>query len=367
MTRLIYLLVPALMFAACNGGKTGDKAAELAKLKQQRADIDVQIKKLEGEGGKTEGTSTGVAAVSVTEVKPTDFNAFVEVQSQITGEENIMTSPKAPGTVKSVLVQTGQKVHQGQVLALLDASTVEQQIETLMPQLHLQKSLYEKQQSLWKQNIGTEVQLMTAKAQVEATEKQIDALKAQRDLYRVVSPINGTVDAVNLRVGEAAAPGMTGIRVVSNEKLKAEASLGENYLGKVRQGDRVLLVFPDINDSIKATLSYVSAAVDPVSRSFTAQVRLSNNSKLHPNMSCKMRIINYENSHALVVPVSVIQHTSEGSMLYIADGNKAKSVIVTTGRNANGRVEILSGLKSGDKVITKGYQELDNGKQITIL
>jgi RND family efflux transporter MFP subunit len=236
-----------------------------------------------------------------------------------------------------------------------------------MPQLHLQKSLYEKQQNLWKQNIGTEVQLMTTKAQLEATEKQIEALKAQRDLYRVVSPINGTVDAVNLKVGEAAAPGMTGIRVVSFDKLKAEASLGENYLGKVKQGDRVLLVLPDLNDSLKATLTYVSQAVDPVSRAFTVQVRLANNSRLHPNMSCKMKILNYENPHALVVPVSVIQHTSEGPMLYVADGSKAKSVFVKIGRNANGLVEVLSGLKPGDKVITRGYEELDNGKQINIL
>lgn len=317
--------------------------------------------------GKQDTTASKAAAVSVTEVQPQDFTAHVEVQSAITGDENINATPKAPGTVQNILVQAGQRVGKGQVLATLDASTVEQQIETLMPTLHLQKSIYEKQQNLWKQNIGTEVQLMTAKAQMEATEKQIEALKAQRDLYRVVSPINGVVDAVNLKAGEAAAPGMNGIRVVSYDKLKAEASLGENYLGKVKTGDRVLLIFPDVNDSMRTTLSYVSQAVDAVSRAFTVQVRLGNNPKLHPNMSCKMLIQNYENPHALVVPVSVIQHTQEGDMLYVADGDKAKSVMVTTGRNANGQVEILSGLHPGDKVITKGYEELDNGKQITIL
>jgi membrane fusion protein, multidrug efflux system len=334
-------------------------------MKKQRDELDAKIKTMEA--GKPDTSGARTTAVSVTEVQPTDFNGFVEVQSQINGDENIMASPKAPGTVQRILVQPGQHVGRGQVLATLDASTVEQQIQTLMPQLHLQKSVYEKQQNLWKQNIGTEVQLMTSKAQMEATEKQIEALKAQRDLYRVVSPINGVVDAVNLKAGEAAAPGMTGIRVVSYDKLKAEASLGENYLGKVKQGNRVLLILPDINDSIKTTLSYVSQAVDPVSRAFTVQVRLANNNKLHPNMSCKMRILNYENPQALVVPVSVIQHTSEGDMLYVADGDKARSVMVKTGRNANGQVEILSGLKPGDKVITRGYEELDNGKQITIL
>lgn len=362
MKRLFLLLVPAIIVASCGGGNKPDKAAELAKLKKERSEIDLKIKALEA--GKQD--SAKVVPVSVLDLQPVHFNAFVEVHSQITGDENVLASPQAPGTVKSVLVQSGQKVSKGQVLAILDAAVVEQQMEALQPQLTLLRSVYEKQQALWKQNIGTEVQLMSAKAQYEGVEKQIAAMKAQKDLYRVVSPINGTVDAVNLKVGEAASPGMTGIRVVSYDKLKAEANLGENYLGKVKQGDPVSLILQDVNDTIKTSLSYVAQAVDPASRAFMVQVRLGSNSRIHPNMSCIMKIANYENSHALVVPVSVIQNTSKGTMLYVADGGTAKAVLVTTGRNANGQVEILSGLKAGDKVITVGYESMEEGQHISI-
>ncbi|MFI5195683.1 MAG: efflux RND transporter periplasmic adaptor subunit [Chitinophagales bacterium] len=361
MKQLVYLLIPAMIFASC--GSNPDKAEELAKLKKQRGEIDLKIKALEA--GKKD--SVQVIPVSVTEVQPVDFNAYVEVQSQIAGDENILATSQMPGIVKSISVHAGQKVSKGQVLAVLDASAIEQQIEAMTPQLTLTKSVYEKQQNLWAQNIGTEVQLMTSRAAYEGVQKQILALKAQRDLSRIVSSISGTVDAVNIKVGEVCSPGMNGIRVVSYDKLKAEASLGENYLGKVKQGNPVLIVLPDVNDSIRTTLSYVSQAVDPVSRAFIVQVHLANNSKLHPNMSCIMKISNYENPHALIVPVSVIQKTSQGTMLYIADGNKSKAVYVTTGRNANGMVEILSGLKAGDKVITKGFEEMDNGKTIIIM
>jgi len=362
MKRLILLLVPAIIIASCGGGNKPDKATELAKLKKERGEIDLKIKALEA--GKKDVAK--VVPVSVQDIQLTHFNAFIEVHSQITGDENVLASPQAPGTVKSVLVQSGQKVSKGQVLAILDAAVVEQQMEALQPQLGLLKSVYEKQQALWAQNIGTEVQLMSAKAQYEGVQKQIAAIKAQKDLYRVVSPINGTVDAVNLKVGEAASPGMTGIRVVSYDKLKAEANLGENYLGKVRQGDPVWLILQDVNDTIKTSLSYVAQAVDPASRAFMVQVRLGSNSRIHPNMSCIMKIANYENSHALVVPINVIQNTSKGAMLYIADGNMAKSVPVTLGRNANGKLEILSGLKPGDKVITVGYESMEEGQQINI-
>ena len=363
MKRLIFLLVPAIIFVSCGSSKP-DKAAELANLKKERAEVDAKIKALEP--AKTDTASVKVTPVSVSIMQPVEFNAYIEVQSQIVGDENILATPQSPGVVKSIMVSTGQRVTKGQVLAVLDASIVEHQMDAMKPQLTLTKSIYEKQQKLWEQNIGTEIQLMTAKANYEATEKQIASLKTQWDLYRVVSPINGMIDAVNLKVGEAAAPGMNGVRVISYDKLKAEASLGENYLGKVKQGDPVTLALPDINDSISTTLSYVSQAVDPVSRAFIVQVRLSNNNKLHPNMACIMKISNYKNPHALVVPVSVIQKTSQGTMLYIADGDIAKAVLVTTGRNSNGKVEILSGLNPGDKVITTGFEELDNGQKVIL-
>jgi membrane fusion protein (multidrug efflux system) len=176
------------------------------------------------------------------------------------------------------------------------------------------------------------------------------------------------IDAVQLKVGDMAQPGnpMTGIRVVSYAKLKAEANLGENYLGKVKQGDPVTLIFPDTNDSVKAKLSYVGRAVDPLSRSFHVEVRLNNDARLHPNMSCIMKIANYENSKALIIPISVLQKTSKGTMVYVAAGNVAKLVPVTTGRISNGLVEVLSGLNTGDKVVVAGYQDLDEGEAIAI-
>ena len=191
-------------------------------------------------------------------------------------------------------------------------------------------------------------------------------MKAQRALYSIVSPINGTVDAVNVKVGDPAQPGFGGFHVINLDKLKAEASLGENYIGKVRQGDAVTLVLSGVNDSINSKLNYVAQSVDPSSRAFLVQVKLGNNKKLHPNMSCIMKISNYENAHALIVPVSVIQKTSSGPAVYVVDGGVAKSVNVTVGSNANGMVEVLSGLKPGDQVITTGYEDMDNGQKIVI-
>jgi RND family efflux transporter MFP subunit len=262
------------------------------------------------------------------------------------------------------MVHAGQKVSKGQLLATLDAAAVEQQIKAAEVQLTLYKSLYEKQKSLWEQNIGTEVQLMQAKAQYEANAKQKEALVAQRNMYRIVAPISGTVENLSLKQGDMASPGQTGIRVVSFDQLKVEANLGENYIGKVKTGDPVNVVFPDMNDSIKTKLSFVSQSVDPISRAITVQVKLPGGKKIYPNMSSRLKIANYENHNALVIPVSVIQKTAEGEMVYVVEGGKAKATLITTGRNSNGMVEVLSGLKAGDKVVTEGFADLDNGAAV---
>lgn len=364
MKYFILILSTSFIITSCgNPTKKGD--SELSKLKQERSLLDEKIKKLEEQFPDSNVLKT--ASVSILEVQKTDFKSFIEVQSNIIGDQNVLASSQAPGTIKQIVAKLGQHVSKGQVLAVLDATAIEQQINAVNVQIGLLKSVYEKQDILYKQDIGSEIQLMQSKAAYDGAMRQKDVLVAQKNMYRIVSPINGIVDNIPLKVGDIVSPGMVGIRVVNFDQLKAEAHLGENYIGKVKENANVSIILPDINDSIQTKLSYVGRQIDPISRTFLVQVRLANNSKIYPNMSCRLKIANYENKNAIVVPIKVIQKTAEGDMLYIANGNKAKAIIVTQGNINNGMVEILSGLNEGDKVIVVGYNDLNNNDPIQIL
>lgn len=365
MKTTIALVSTVLLLASCGGGgnQGANSAEKLTKLKQQRAELDQQIKALETEASKNRPAKA--TPVTVMEITPGAFNAYVEVQAAIQSDENIMATPQAPGTVTKVLVKTGQRVGKGQVLATLDAGPVEQQIKAQDAQIALLKQLYEKQQKLWAQNIGTEVQLLSAKTSYDAAISQRAALVEQRAMYQIKAPISGVVDEVNVFVGTMASPGMSGIRVVNNSALKAIASLGESNLGQVNTGDPVKLVL-NSGDTIRTKLSYVGKAINPSSRTFDVEVRLGNNAKLSPNMSCRMMIESYERGNAIVIPISVVQKTSQGNMVFLANGNAARETPVSLGRTYNGMVEITSGLSAGDRVIVEGYQDLESGEAIVM-
>lgn len=363
MKRTLYILLSAAVLASC-GDKKDNKQEQLLKLKKERAALDQKINELEAVVGKTNPQKA--TAISITKLETQPFSATIDVQAQVTGQEDVVASSQAPGIVKKVLVHNGQRVGKGQTLAILDAAAVEQQINAQQAQLTLAKQLYDKQQKLWAQNIGTEIQLLQAKANYEAAQSQHAALVAQKDMYLIKAPISGMVDNVALTEGDMVSPGMNGIPVISKDKLKAQANLGENYLGKVKAGDPVTLIFGDKADSLKTKLSFVGQEVNPVSRAFLVEVNLPASSRFNPNMSCQMRIANYENNQAFVIPVSIIQKTGDGEIVYVAEGGKARAVSIKTGRNSNGKVEVLDGLKAGDQIITAGFEDLENGESVTI-
>jgi membrane fusion protein (multidrug efflux system) len=358
MKKLILISAIALL-AACS---QKDPKTELADLKKQRSEIDAKIVALETKLG--DSTKVVTKEVSVVEIATTSFKNYLEIQGKIDAEENIQINPEVPGVVTAVYVSVGQSVGKGQVVAQLDDKVLRQNIAELQTQLTLATSLFNRQKNLWDQKIGTEVQYINAKTQKEAAENRIATLRSQIAMYKIKSPISGTIDAMDLKVGQSVAPGNSGIRVINASRLKAKALVAETYAGRVSQGDEVNVIFPDIPDSLKTKINFASKTIDQASRSFEIQINLPSNKKYRPNMLTVLKIVDYQNNKAMVVPVSAIQKAENGDFVFLAVNGKAKKAIVKTGKAYEGKVEILSGLAVGDKVITAGAQNLNEDDAI---
>ncbi|MDB5013841.1 MAG: efflux transporter periplasmic adaptor subunit [Daejeonella sp.] len=361
MKKLVYLIV--IVFLASCGGKATDKKTELADLKKQRSEIDSKIAKLEEETGGDKPAKK-ILEVTVSEITTGTFKSYVEVQGKVDAEENVQVNPEVPGVVTSVNVRIGQQVGKGQVLAQIDNKVLRQNLAQVQTQLDLAKNLFNRQKALWDQKIGTEVQYLNVKTQKEGLEKQIDILKSQLSMYQIKAPISGTIDQMDLKVGSAVGPGNSGIRIVNANNLKAKALVAETYAPRVNQGDEVQVILPDAQDSINTKLSFASKVIDPVTRSFNVEVKLPSRAKYRPNMLAVLKIADYINKNAITVPVNAIQKSEAGDYVYIAVNGKAKRAPIKTDKVYDGKAEILSGLKAGDKVITLGFADLNEGDSI---
>lgn len=384
-----------LIMASCGSGAKdkkadlGDKKVQLEKLKKQKNDLDGKIRQLEQEIAKADPNASSVKKlVSVDSVTSQDFIHYVDLQGKIDAKNVAYVAPQGqPGLVKSIFVTKGQAVKKGQLLLKLDdvlvrqaAAAKEQEIAGLEAAAKLKQSIYERRQNLWKENIGSEVEVLSAKTEAEAAASQLSAARAglraareQVNQSNVYAEISGTIDELNVRVGETFT-GMAGnkpqITIVNTGDLKAYAQVPENYLSKVHVGTPIQVVLPELNNrAISTKVSVASKLIDPVTRSFYVEGQLPVDKDLRPNQAAVIKIEDYKKQNAITVPVNIVQSDEKGKYLYVVATENGKTVArrrtVILGESYGGAAEIISGLKAGEQIITEGYQTLYDGQAIT--
>ena len=374
-----------MLTMACGGGNSIEsQKASLAALKKQSLDLNVKIANLEKELEKAGGAEVVKATlVAVSPIVTQNFTHYIELQGKVESESVSFVTPRAGGgQVKGLFVKRGDLIKKGQLLLQLDNSLIKQSaaaatqnIETIKAQAALAKAVYEKQKNLWDQNIGSEIQLLTAKtnadalaSQLKAAAEQLGMVKDQLAFTSVYSDVEGVAEEVNVKVGELfMGPGQ--IKIVNTAHLKLTTMVPENYAGKIKVGTESILNFPDIQKEINAKFSVVGNVIDPLNRSFYVEAKLPIDKDFRPNQLVQVKIKDYEQKNAISAPINLLQNDEKGKFIYVAVTEKGKLIarkkIVTVGQYYGNNIEILSGLIAGDVIITEGYQSLFDGQNIT--
>lgn len=369
-------------------GQVGDKTVQLQKLKAERDKITAAIEVLEEELAQLnpEQNAANAKLVAVTALQKMPFEHYIELQGRIDADNISIVTPRGnPGQVKNILVKKGDMVKKGQLLLQLDDAIYQQNIrasresiETLRTQLSLASELLKRQQNLWEQGIGTEVQLLTAKNnvatlnnQIKGAEEQVKVLQEQQKTTNVYAEVNGMVDEVNVRVGEffqGAVGTMPQIRIVNTASLKLVTNIPENYVSKVNKGSKITANIPDLNRNYNTAISFISSTIDPSNRAFETEAKLPSDGQLKPNMVAIVKILDYAAASTIVVPVNAVQSDEKGKFVFVyaTEGNKtvARKKQVATGMVQGSQVEIIAGLGEGEQLITEGYQGLYDGQSV---
>jgi membrane fusion protein (multidrug efflux system) len=366
------ITVLALMFFAysCNS----DKKVQLSKLKQKQTVIAEEIKNLEDELRTDQKDSLNTEKfkfVGLTEAKSNTFDHFIRVQGKLDGDQNAAVFAEAPGTVSAKFADVGQKVVKGQVLAQIDDQQYRSQLDGLETQYKFASDMFDKQKRLWDQKIGSEVQYLQSKTTKESLDRQISSLKQQVDKFKIKSPITGTIEECNIKVGGVVSPDprLAAYRVVAFKNLKVTAEVSEAYSSMVQIGDRLVVVFPDIKKQIETKVDFVSKYINPVNRTFLIETNIIDGLQdLKANMIAIVQINDYHSDNSILIPMNVIQTDMAGSYVYIIHPKDelytAQKHKIVIGNSYNGIAEITEGINAGDKVISVGYQELVDGEYV---
>jgi RND family efflux transporter MFP subunit len=386
----IILFTATLSLTACGSKSTSDAALKekkdkLEQLKKDQTKLNAEIVKLESDiiASDPSAKPDNAKLVATTVITPSNFEHYIDLQGKVDAVNISFVTPRGGGgQVRELFIKKGDMVSKGQLILKLDDAIVKQSLvaadqglQTIKTQLAFAKNLYQKQQNLWAQNIGTEIQLITAKNNVESlenqlksSEEQIKVTQEQLKFTSVYSDVSGVADDVNIRVGELfAGPGQ--IKIVNTNDLKITTQIPENYASRVVVGTPLKISLPDINRSLDLKINVVGKIIDPTSRSFYVEAKIPFDKSFRPNQIALVRVQDYAAQNAITIPVNTLQNDDKGRFVLVAVKENGKLVArkkpVVVGELYGDKLEIKSGVQSGDVIITEGFQSLYDGQLIT--
>lgn len=377
MKKIAILTILSFVLFAC-GNKENNQSIEslietknIKALNEKKTALQAEIAKIEA-GLATLDVKKEEALVTVATIKDTIFNHYLDIQGSVDTKENILIQPEFSGTLTSLTVKAGDRVSKGQILGRVDDAGMSQQLASAENQYSLAKTTYERQKNLWDKKIGSEIQFLQAQTQMISAQKGVAQIKAQLSKTVIRAPFSGTIDEVFVEKGQVVSPSAQGLmRIVNLTNMYVATTVPESYIGKLKIGDLVDVYLTSLSKTYKGKVRQVGNFINPNNRSFGIEVSLPNpDNLLRPNQVAKLKITDYTNKNAIVVPTGVIQKDGSGSnYVYVVQESNgktgtAKKVIVEIGKSSENVTEIVSGLSANDIIVVEGVNSISNGMKL---
>ncbi len=376
-TKIIVIAILSLSILSCSNKENANSIDQLVSaknvkaLQERKALLQADITKIE-EALATLDVKKEEALVSVATLKDTLFNHYLEIQGSVDTKENILIQPEFSGLLTSLNIKAGQKVAKGQILGRVDDAGMSQQLANAENQFSLAKTTFERQKNLWDKKIGSEIQYLQAQTQMISAQKAVAQIKAQLSKTIIRAPFSGTIDEVFVEKGQVVAPSAQGLmRIVNLGNMFVSTSVPETYIGKLKVGTEVDVFLTSLGKTYVGKVRQVGNFINPNNRSFGIEVSIPNpDNMLRPNQVAKLKIIDYTNKTAIVVPTNVVQEDGEGNkFIYTVEGSNgktgtAKKVVVEIGKSSDNVTEIISGLNENDVIVTEGVNNISEGMKL---
>ncbi len=377
MKKIIALVSISVIIASC--GSHSDMNVDVMNLHQKKdslksvyndianqiAEIDEQLKAMD--------TTIQLPLVTTQMVSIKPFSHFVEVQGNVETGGNALVYPEANGTITQIVTREGNKVTKGDVILRIDAGMLQSTLKEVETQSDLANQIFEKQERLWKDKIGSEIDYLQAKTNKEALDQKLKTLREQIDMYTVKAPFTGVVDEILPKIGEAANPMMPVARIINYDDKYIKADISEDYITNISEGSLAKVYFSSLNKEYEAKVDRTGDFINPNNRTFKIHISLNDiDAPLKPNLLADVRVQDFTNDSAVVIPSSIIQQDRTGNdYIYLLEDNNGKKVakkaILKTGLSYKNETIVLSGLKGNEQYIDKGARSIQTGDEVEII
>lgn len=385
MKNILYLLFIATTLVACGKKETSVQeiiaAKDIEAIRAKKKALGSEIQSLETQIAQLSAAiekidpNKKIPLVTTLSAKDTIFNHYIELLGNVETKQNLVLTPEFAGILTQVYVTEGQAVRKGQLLAKIDDGGLSQQLAQMQIQADLAKTTFERQQRLWNQKIGSEIQFLQAKAAYEAQNEALNQMKKNIAKTAITAPFSGRIDDVITEKGSVVAPGQTPLmRIVSLNNMYVEAAVPEKYISTINKGTNVVVDFPVLGTKIDTKIRQAGSFINPASRTYTIEVGVPNkNGNIKPNLTAKLLINDYTNAKALLIPQNLISENAEGAQYVYAIGKNnngetiAKQQTITTGKVQGDLIEVVSGIKNNDLLISEGARSVKNNQVVEVL
>ena len=381
--KKIFIIVSSLIFSCESENKSVSEVIasnniELIKLKREEINnkqqeiykklnlIDLKLNKLENNSKNP--------VVSTSRIIKRDFNHYVELQGDVKSEKIISIYPEFSGIVNEIFVKSGESVDKGQILATIDDGGLKQQLSQLQITYNLAKTTYERQERLWSQKIGSEIQYLESKSMFEAQSKAIEQLTKQLNKTIIKAPFSGIIDNVIVKKGEVVYPGRSNLMLLVNmQEMYVESKVPENYINSITKGKDVVIEAPMLNITLKSKIRLVANYINPLNRTYRIEAEIAkNNYKIKPNLNVKLKVNDYTSEDAILIMLNHINIDSNNDeyvyKIINKDGkNYALKTIIETGKNNGNFIEVLNGLTENDEIVSEGARKITNNSEVKII
>ena len=316
-----------------------------------------------------------IQVISKFNVIEKEFITYVELQANLKSRKNVVILSEFQGALKNLFVREGQLVKKGELLAEINDSGLKEQLDQMLIQANYTKDNFDRIKRLWEKNIGSEMQFLKAKSDFETNNKMVEQIRDQLSKTKIYAPFDGEIDEIISNLGSNLVPGSPILRVVNLDIIYAEAQVPEKYVSSIELGTEALVSIPLLNKEVTSKIVQSGNFINPNNRTFRVEAPVENkDKKIKQNLNARIKIKNYSNIKALVVPLRVIREDASGRpFIYKLAETDKKDILLTvkifveTGANNDEEIEITKGLSIGDIIVLEGANNVEDNQRVRVI